>query len=179
MYNKKQRYGGDPVRTNLNTGVIMKAPCPELERRQVSSQWTQVYVGPAPGPRALSWPQSWCEARGRRAGWWRKASSRRFVPPVRNLYTTLRVSRLEVGDITSDVSSVSPAARNWSPPRCCATRSDSSQTQSVKILGFNISSGWFILPHLPSEGGAQGESEDIRQHERDQASGGEGETKSW
>ena len=41
---------------------------------------------------------------------------------------------------------------------------------------FNISSGGFILPYLSSQGGAQGESQDIRQHERDQASGREGET---
>ena len=42
-----------------------------------------------------------------------------------------------------------------------------------------LSSGRFILPYLPSEGGAQGEPEDIRQHERHQASGREGETGSW
>ena len=47
-----------------------------------------------------------------------------------------------------------------------------SATNCEMIL--KICSGWFILPHLPSQGGAQGESEDIRQHERDQASGREG-----
>ena len=135
----------------------MKAPCPELEsfrRRARPGKYPhgglQVYLGWGParaltGERSLlvlSCPRFSVWMRGESleggAASWRKVWSRRSAPSVRNLSTMRRVSLLVVGDITSDVSNVSPAARNWNPLRCCATRSDNFHTL-CEVLRFEKS----------------------------------------